>query len=138
MEKQCRARRSNGAGQEQFRLYDACTKKAADWLWSQRAASRNRANWEAISTHAEKQLNRASCRAEILKLGHHLKWHLRSLDGLAELLDRFIRGVPEELRRLTNMDDSIGIEAHQLCASRVGGYWIVGEDNSVQRPRRSV
>lgn len=75
---------------------------------------------------------------QMSKLGNYLKWYLRAAQLFARVLDEFIGCVPEEFRGLADMDDSIGIEAHQLCASRVGGYWIVGEDKSAEGPRRSV
>jgi len=75
-----------------------------------------------IWSNVQPQLQPHPCRMKIWKLGNHLEGSRRTIDGFSNLVDQCRRSVTEESRSLVKVNDSVGFESHQPCASCVSSH----------------
>lgn len=74
---------------------------------------------------------------EVLELRDGLERNIEKDERCGELVNPPGRHITEEFCRLKNVGDTLGNESHKARAGCVGGYWIVGKDDSVQPPAGS-
>src|SRR5437773_11360283 len=71
---------------------------------------------------------------QVAKLRNHLEGLLRWIECFTELVDKLSRRVPEKLRCLGNVGDTLRREPHESGASCVRCHGIVGEDKLAEEP----
>jgi hypothetical protein len=89
-------------------------------------------------SNVQPQLQPHPCRMKYRNSGTTWKGVAGPLTVSPNLVDQCKRSVTEESRSLAKVNDSVGFESHQPCASCVSSHWIVCKHNLSQRTRAAV